>query len=847
MASRTDSIPSAKLQRLAVHIHTVLKHKKRSDSEHLLFTECVGIMDLIPPSVRDSLSWNRSTRSSSLEPSLDQSTVKSFRAERKLFFDTASFKRPKHHKNEEKPPSDSLIVVLPVALEITSQPNIDGSPSSPQEFQHQQLQIDGRQPTLLLENSTHLDESTYSCEVANALTALRSSNQRHSCPPDSHLHRQIEGPTCRQIEGPPSATVLDTPRYASEPTDLQIEHTHLTEAHRPSTPPTNISDMLRRQTSTLLPTLETIQEIPGSFVEDRPSVPPATPRMAPPKPQKPVHMRMVGLRSPGEEHLPLAEVLKKFGGPTGDASSLSTLTGTSMSAMLSTSPPRQAFSDTRHAAHSMPTKRLKRARSKTVDGVTSTAHGANRICSSSSNTTSTTKPSKSPDTQKNNTDVLQMTPEEMTRLVAETVAKSVAEALGPINTKLDALPRAQTPANQPPIPEILKQARLEELASQTRRIEAEMAAVRNNTWVAPDNGQNQQTRVEPRDPNTPRPYHLRFDPTALPKYTQPGDLESWLAEMQLEVNTFGETVVCPAIYRHCFKSGDPVKSWYTMLGPDKADDLTKGPGCWFRFASAMREVWSKSIAARQREAEDRYKLPTESFIQYYFQKLKLLQASFPESAHSTHISRIRARFNDAQADRFIREQQDLLVFSEQCRQYDDHLKLHPVNQRITQFTFPSGSSGRYRTSATSLDTRAATAPPQSAPPSTTAPRPTRETNSAAPQPRPRDSGTKRRPDARLATVSERINPATGKMERSFTRLDGTVKYLERSCDFCAQMGKENQQHFSFECPLKGTAKTLLAHGSDSDSDIDLPGVRSTPNTMGRTSYTFSASSSGSEN
>ncbi|KAI5797346.1 hypothetical protein DFH27DRAFT_612045 [Peziza echinospora] len=33
------------------------------------------------------------------------------------------------------------------------------------------------------------------------------------------------------------------------------------------------------------------------------------------------------------------------------------------------------------------------------------------------------------------------------------------------------------------------------------------------------------------------------------------------------------------------------------------------------------------------------------------------------------------------------------------------------------------------------------------------------------------------------------------------------------------MGKENQQHFSFECPLKGTAKTLLATATDSDSDV----------------------------
>ncbi|KAI5807580.1 hypothetical protein DFH27DRAFT_640476 [Peziza echinospora] len=844
MASRTDSIPSVKLQRLANNIHTLLKHKNCSASEHLLFTECVGIMDFIPTHLREQLSSERQTRSSSKTP--DPGTVRSFREERKKFFDNKRSSPAEPIPKSDGSPRNSLIVTLPVAL-----PQLDcgNLPTRPEQ--------------LLLENSINspiVDER--SLIQRNQRTDLSTANQidhRHSCPPN-------ETNTVLSIDGPPIAGVLDFPRYASEPAALYVgnatAYLQIDDGQRLETPsPSIVSTPApalqitaeRNQRPTTGPRMEPITEelsnvsleafsplfLPGSFSSPyQTNILFQTPARDPPqKPTEPSHMRMVGLRSPGEEHLPLKTVLEKFRAPTASMSNsavsttqrsasdhhLSRLTGIRQDLFAAPAP-----------SH-MPTKRLKRARSRTMDSDTRqpTRHHT------SSSATSSTQVQASLSSQPK--DILNMTPEEMTKLISETVAKVVAEAIAPINVRLDALPRGSTPADPNVIPEALKQARLNELASQNRRIEAEIAAVRNNTWVPIE--QTPQPRMETTV--QPRPYHLRFDPAALPKYTQPEDLESWLAEMQLEVNTFGETVVCPAIYRHCFKSGDPVKSWYTMLGPDRSDELTKGTGCWLRFAAAMREVWSKSIAARQREAEDRCKLSSESFIQYYFEKLKLLQAAFPESAHSTHISRIRARFNDAQADRFIREQQDLVAFSDQCRQYDDHLKLHPVPvQRLNQFAFPSGTSARYK-QLQPASLRAATAPPATSAP-TTMSIPVRETASAAPPSRQKDSTRQRRPDVRLSTVADRINPATGKSERSFARSDGTLKFLERSCDFCTQMGKENQQHFSFECPLKGTAKTLLANG-DSDSDSDLPGVRTTTRTIGKTSYTFSDSSSDSEN
>ena len=41
-----------------------------------------------------------------------------------------------------------------------------------------------------------------------------------------------------------------------------------------------------------------------------------------------------------------------------------------------------------------------------------------------------------------------------------------------------------------------------------------------------------------------------------------------------------------------------------------------------------------------------------------------------------HISRIRSKFGDSKGNRFIREKYDLSIFSEECREYDEHLKIH---------------------------------------------------------------------------------------------------------------------------------------------------------------------------
>jgi len=70
-----------------------------------------------------------------------------------------------------------------------------------------------------------------------------------------------------------------------------------------------------------------------------------------------------------------------------------------------------------------------------------------------------------------------------------------------------------------------------------------------------------------------------------------------------------------------------------------------------------------------------------------------------------------------------------------------------------------------------------------------------------------------------------------------------VAFLDRPCDMCAEMGKKQEMHFTFKCPLKLLARALLLHTTnDSENDEALPGVFHTPFTPGWTSHTFSSSS-----
>ena len=142
------------------------------------------------------------------------------------------------------------------------------------------------------------------------------------------------------------------------------------------------------------------------------------------------------------------------------------------------------------------------------------------------------------------------------------------------------------------------------------------------------------------------------------------------------------------IWRYCFEENSSVRTWYTLLGGRNQAFMTMDTGCWLNFMHKMREIWSKPMAVAQREAEDRPKLPEESYYQFFFTKLKLLTSAFPESLAATHLSRIRSKF-DADADKFICECQSIATFGEECREYDEHLKFHPVARNRQRFTYPT--------------------------------------------------------------------------------------------------------------------------------------------------------------
>jgi hypothetical protein len=67
---------------------------------------------------------------------------------------------------------------------------------------------------------------------------------------------------------------------------------------------------------------------------------------------------------------------------------------------------------------------------------------------------------------------------------------------------------------------------------------------------------------------------------------------------------YGEEIVCPEIFSHCFQTGDAIKMWYLGLDPDLRELYTTNPGCWKRFRSVMERRFTADISMLQLAAED---------------------------------------------------------------------------------------------------------------------------------------------------------------------------------------------------------------------------------------------------
>lgn len=312
--------------------------------------------------------------------------------------------------------------------------------------------------------------------------------------------------------------------------------------------------------------------------------------------------------------------------------------------------------------------------------------------------------------------------------------------------------------------------------------------------------------------------------------------------------THGKQLVCPTIPWNCFVKDNPVKLWYAMLGPRNHAIITKEVGCWFNFQMKMREVRAKPISVTQREAEDRAKEANKTFLVYYFHKLRLLATAFPESLEATHISRIRAKFNDAQADRYIQEQESLRLFAAEIRQYNDHLKLHPPttagsaapsSRGYRQFPYPLGSQPTAEATLTTSATKAI-APSKTS--NTAYPSKPRLALPSTVQDNTQDSAKnndyKKQNNIRIKTIQDRVNPGNNKPTRSFLRSDGNPKFIERPCEFCEKLGKKEQWHFGFVCSARNQVQTLWIETLKLNLDENLPGVTETSFTENPTSHVF---------
>ena len=107
--------------------------------------------------------------------------------------------------------------------------------------------------------------------------------------------------------------------------------------------------------------------------------------------------------------------------------------------------------------------------------------------------------------------------------------------------------------------------REEELQAKRQLIDDELNAISNKTWKAPFEDNNTRNLLS-RPPIPQEKKKVRFEPKMPPKFNPEDDLEQWLTEVQLDVESFGEELLCPLIWKYCFPQDSSVRTWYSLLG-----------------------------------------------------------------------------------------------------------------------------------------------------------------------------------------------------------------------------------------------------------------------------------------
>lgn len=207
--------------------------------------------------------------------------------------------------------------------------------------------------------------------------------------------------------------------------------------------------------------------------------------------------------------------------------------------------------------------------------------------------------------------------------------------------------------------------------------EKELIKLNSGTWDGPIADLSNVIVVNITTQQEDGRYHRdpEFHPELMPKFGYGSDLHLWIAEMEAIIELWGEQVVCPHIPTNCFLEGDTVKLWYINQHPWTRESLSKGPECWSRFKSAMSLRWVKPLRARRDDADNRHKMPDETYTQYCVAKRNLCAAAYLDAMGENLITKIREGF-DPHADRFCRELYSLDSFLDELIDYNQKIFDH---------------------------------------------------------------------------------------------------------------------------------------------------------------------------
>jgi hypothetical protein len=351
----------------------------------------------------------------------------------------------------------------------------------------------------------------------------------------------------------------------------------------------------------------------------------------------------------------------------------------------------------------------------------------------------------------------------------------------------------------------------------------------------------------------------RFRPESLPTVRYGEDVATWVTVMDHIILQHGEEIVCPEIFAHCFQTGDAIQLWYMDNDSLWKSVVTTKPGCWDCFKAFFEQRFSVDVGLRQIEAEDRTRLPHESYADFAIQKIYLIRRAFEHLAPSGIIAMVKRKL-DGDAVLFCRERKDINEFITELMEFDNVRTMQATRQPSARGT-QRGQAQPYAPQQTGSrgyrQPQAQFPQPVQYQQSAQFPQPAQRPYSVPaqqpyPMPTPQPAAPYRQQagpssataDARLATVQLRRNPLTGTDTLSYLDRLGKTIFLQRPCGHCESVGVKNAWHFEFSCANKtqGPRRARTYLGA---ADTDLTGTFESPSGL-PTSYTFSGHAASSD-